>query len=521
MASDSHGRSLLVLFTRLRVWFWGFIGDMIGEALYEVMAAIPFRRFFKYPAPGQSRLNSDIEQEVIKLEGQIKGVKRECSGPGVLQRIHLNAAGIDIGSREHYVAVPEDRDSQHVRVFGCMTPDLHEMARWLKGCGIETVAMESTGVYWVPVAQILESYGFEVVLVDTRHVRHVPGRKTDVADCQWLQELHTFGLLSGAFIPEERVRVLRSYWRQRGSLVESCSRQIQLMQKALEQMNVQLHKVLSDISGVSGQRIIRAILSGERDPFVLARMRDRKVKASEDTVAKALTGDYRQEHLFALRQAVELYDFYQQKIAECDQEIERHLAVFESKADPADLRDKPVKKNKRGRRKNESWIDLRAHLYRITGVDLTRIDGFDSLTVQTIVSECGIDLSKFPTEKRFVSWLGLCPNNRITGGRVHDSRTRKVHSRAAKVLRLAAQSLHGSKSALGAFYRRLHARLGPSKAITATARKLAILYYRMLKFGMEYVDRGQQAYEEHYRDKVLKNLKTQALTAGYKLVPIQ
>jgi transposase len=430
--------------------------------------------------------------------------------------IHPHAAGIDIGSRQHFVAVPGDRDEQPVRSFGCFTPDLHAMVQWLKQCGIETVAMESTGVYWIPVCQVLEQYGMDVVLVDARHVKHVPGRKSDVQDCQWVQQLHSFGLLSGAFRPGKDFCVLRSYWRQRQSLVECCGRQINLMHKALEQMNLQLHKVLSDVTGVTGTAIIRAIAGGERDPVKLARIKHPKIKSSDEEVLKALSGDYRPEHVFALKQAVEIYDFYQQKIMECDREIERLIRAMPSRTDA-------VPKSRRGsrRRKNQPYFDLHAHLVRLTGVDLTEIDGIDILTAQTIVSECGTDMDRFPTEKHYVSWLGLSPNHMITGGKVKRRRSKRVYNRAAVAYRVAAQSLHKSQSALGAFYRRMRSRLGAPKAITAAARKLACLVYRMLRFGKPYVDQGQASYEERYKEQTIKYLEKKATRFGYKLIPLE
>jgi transposase len=435
-----------------------------------------------------------------------------------IKQLNINAAGIDIGSQRHYVAVPPDRDNEPVRNFGCLTPDLHQMAKWLKSCGIETIAMESTGVYWVPVVAVLESYGFDVKLVDAYKVKNVPGRKTDVKDCQWLAELHRFGLLSGAFRPDKQIQVLRSYWRHRNTLVEASSTQIHLMQKALEQMNIQLHKVITDITGVTGMKIIRSIVSGERDAVILARMKHPLIKSSTDTIARALTGEYRQEHLFSLKQAMEIYDMYQNKIAECDREIEKYMKTFEHKADANDL-DSDAGKNKRlKRRKNQPHFDLKSRLFEMTGVDLTRIDGIETMTAQTIISECGFDMNVFATEKHFTSWLGLCPNNQITGGKVRKRRTRKVQNRAARALRLAAQSLHSSKSALGAFYRRMQARLGAPKAITATAHKLAILVYRMLKHGMDYVDSGQKYYENKYRERVMKNLAKRVHEMGYTIV---
>ena len=395
--------------------------------------------------------------------------------------INKDAAGIDIGSGEHWVAVPEDRDEEPVRSFGCFTADLHAMARWLKACGITTVAMESTGVYWIPCYQILEEHGFEVKLVNARHVKNVPGRKSDVEDCQWLQRLHTYGLLSGSFRPDDQMCVLRSYWRHRANLVRYASDHIQHMQKALTQMNLHLHKVLSEITGVTGMNIIRAILEGERDREKLALMRERGVKNTPDAIAKALEGDYRQEHLFALKQAVELYDFYHRQIEACDREIERYLHTFEAKVDPVQ---NPLPKQKRKKQmRYQSFVDLRTELYRVSGIDFTQMPGLDVLTVQTILSEVGLDPGKFPTEKRFVSWLGLCPNNRITGGQIKSTKTRKTANRAANAFRMAAQSLANSNTGLGGFYRRIRARLGAPKAITATAHKLARIFYRMWTTG--------------------------------------
>ena len=392
------------------------------------------------------------------------------------------------------------------------------MAKWLKSCGVKSVAAESTGVYWIPVLEVLEEYEIELYLVDARQARNVPGRKSDVSDCQWLRQLHSYGLLRKAFVPDRRMRTLRSYYRQRGGLVENCSRQINLMQKALEQMNIQLHKALSDISGVSGLRIIRAILKGERDAKRLADMRESGVKRSRGELEAALTGNYRAQHLFALKQAVEAYDFYQAQLAECDERIQNYMSQMEGKS----AQTSPARpKKKQGRRKNQPYFDLRGELHRITGVDLTQIEGIDAMTAMTVVSEQGTDMSRFPSQKHFCSHLGLCPNNRITGGKVLKRRTRKVQSRAAKALRLAAQSLHSSKTALGAFYRRMRARMGPSKAITATAHKLARLIYWMLKHGQDYVEKGQNHYEEQYRQRAIKALKRRANDLGYVLSPLQ
>jgi transposase len=410
-----------------------------------------------------------------------------------LPTININAAGIDIGSEEHWVAVPEDRDENPVRRFGCFTSDLHSMADWLKKCGIDTVAMESTGVYWVPLFQILETQGFDVKLVNARHVKNVPGRKTDVLDCQWIQQLHTYGLLSGSFRPDDSICVLRTYWRHRDNLIRYTAAHVQHMQKALTEMNIQLHKVISDITGVTGMRIIQAILDGERDIVKLAQMKDPRIKKSTETIAKALEGDYRPEHLFSLKQALELYFFYYQQIETCNQQIEGYLKQLESKID-SDADVKRIKRNKQ-RSKNEPSFDLAIHLYHITGVDFTKIDGLNVLTVQTILSEAGLDPEAFGTEKRFASWLGLCPENRVTGGKIKSVRTRKVVNRAAKAFRLAANSLKNSSSALGGYYRRMRVRLGPPKAITATAHKLARIFFHLWKNGGTYYDLGADYYD--------------------------
>jgi transposase len=432
--------------------------------------------------------------------------------------VNPNAAGIDVGSEVHYVAVPPDRDPEPVRSFKCFTADLNVLADWLDECGIETVAMESTSVYWIPLYQILETRGFEVILVNARHVKNVPGRKTDVLDCQWLQQLHSYGLLRGSFRPEDRICVLRSYIRQRDNLVKSAGAHIQRMHKALEQMNIQLHKVITDIIGVTGIRIIEAILNGERDPTKLAQLRDHRTRSSEETIAKSLEGDWREEHLFSLRQEFELYQIYREKITECDRKIEAYLGTFESKVDPDQ---KPLPKFKHGRKKrqgNQPELDLRTPLYRMTGFDFTTLDGFDVLTVQTIISEIGLDATKWPTEKHFSSWLGLCPNNKITGGRVKDTRSKKVVNRAACAFRMAAQAAGKSHTALGGYYRRMKNRLGPSKANTATAHKLACIIYRTLKYGNQYVDPGIAYYEQKYRQRVLNNLKRRARLLGYELI---
>jgi len=433
-----------------------------------------------------------------------------------LKEMNIHAAGIDIGSEVHYVAVSPKVSNEPIRHFGCYTSDLNEMGTWLKECGIKTIAMESTGVYWIPVYQVLESHGFDVNLVDARHVSNVPGRDTDVDDCEWIRKLHSCGLLRGCFIPDSDTVTLRTYWRHRADLVAMSSREVLHMQKALEQMNIQLHKAISDITGMTGQAIIRAIIAGERNPTVLASKRQRGVKKSEEEIEKALTGNWRDEQVYLLKEAVELYDTYQQKIEECDKKVEECMLAFETKADPDDEQAKLSKSRRRS--ENEPHFDLKKQLYRVTGVDLTAIDGIQSHVAETIISELGCDVSAFPTEKHFSSWLGLCPHNCITGGKIRSRKTRKVQNRIADALRLAAQCLHSSKSALGAYFRRVKGRAGAPKAITATAHKLACLVYRMLRYGMEYVDQGQEAYEKQYQERVFKNLQRSARAQGYVLV---
>lgn len=437
-----------------------------------------------------------------------------------LTLLNPDAAGIDVGASEHYVAVPPERDEQPVRRFGAFTEDLHKLAQWLLRCGVRTVAMESTGVYWIPLYQILEDYGLVVKLVNARHVKHVPGRKSDVQDCQWLQQLESFGLLSGSFRPEAKICVLRSYMRQRQMLISNASRYIQQMQKALTQMNLKLHQVISDLSGQTGMRIVRAILQGERDRLKLAALKDPRVKSSLERIAKSLEGDYRTEHLFALRQAVELYDYYQQKITECDQAILQEMQSLETRAAPGSMPPTPLKRKARSRH-NAIPFDSQAELYRIMGVDLTRIDGLNEATGQLILSELGLDLcKKWPTEAQFCSWLGLCPNNEISGGKVLRRGTRKVINRVANALRMCAESLLNSKSALGAYARRMRAKRDSKIAISATAHKLARLIYRTLKYGQEYTDIGQAQYEAKYRINALKSLQKRARQLGVQLIDL-
>jgi transposase len=428
--------------------------------------------------------------------------------PQHLQHINVHAAGIDVGCKSHFVAVPEGSCEQVVREFASFTDDLQQMADWLSSCGVTTVAMESTGIYWIPVFEILESKGLEVKLVNARHVKNVPGRKSDVLDCQWLQRLHTYGLLEGAFRPPEQICTLRGYVRQRMNLVRYAASHIQHMQKALAQMNLQLANVVSNITGKTGMLIIKAILAGERDPLILAGLRDQRCKNSEETIARSLRGNYRPEHLFSLKQAVDLYDFYQNQIAECDLEILAQLATFDAASGSEQGPD------------SKPPASFEEALQRMIGVDLTKIDGIDTNSALKIIAEIGLDMNRWQSAKQFSSWLGLCPGTKVSGGKVLSGRSKQVANRAATTLRMAAFTLFNSKSALGAYLRRQRSRLGAPKAITATAHKLARLVYSMLKHGTAYVDAGQDYYEERYRSRVVQNLKRKAQEFGYQLVNI-
>lgn len=427
-----------------------------------------------------------------------------------------NAAGLDIGSAEIWAAVPADRDAEPVRPFGTFTPDLTTLADWLTVCGVETVAMESTGVYWIPVYELLEARGFKVYLVNARHLKNVPGRKTDVQDCQWIQQLHSFGLLSGSFRPDAEICALRAYLRHRATLLECRAAHIQRMQKALQQMNVQLTQVLSDITGETGLAIIRAIVAGERNPVTLAQLRDPRCAHRPDEIAKALTGHYRDEHVFALKQALAAYDFYTTQVHECDQEIEQHYRVLTPVVDVAQNPLPPSAKTNT-HSKNAPGFDVRTELYRITGVDLTAPDGLNEATAQEILSEIGTDMSKWRTEKHFCSWLHLAPHNDISGGKVLRSRLLKGQNRAAQALRMAAQAVGRTHTALGAFYRRMRAKFGPERAIVATAHKLARIIYHLLKYREPYQDIGAGEYERRAREREITQLKRKAAKLGYTL----
>lgn len=432
--------------------------------------------------------------------------------PVVLGRVNPNAAGIDLGAKSHYVALPPDRN-EPVRQFGCYTEDLVALADFLIANGVTTVAMEATGVYWVPPYQVLERKGLKVELVSTRHLKAVPGRKTDVLDCQWIQHLHECGLLRGSFRPDDAICVVRAYVRHRDTLTEELGRHVQRMQKALEQMNLQLHKVVDDITGATGMAIIDAVLSGERDGKKLAALRNYRCHKSEDEIARALVGDFRDELLFCLRQEVEAYRFVAAQVSRCDEEILARLQALETKADEKDI---PKAKNKK------ADDQIRVALFKAAGVDLSRIPGLGTTNLPTLIAEVGFDISKFPSEKAFARWARLAPNNFITGGK----RKRTPQSAATRVgqaFRMAAQAIARTQTALGAFYRRMRARKGGPFAVAVTAHKIAKLFYRLLKHGQNYVEAGVDAYEARYKEQrvaaALRTLKTHGFRPILEPIP--
>lgn len=436
-----------------------------------------------------------------------------------LAQINHHAAGLDIGDAEIYAAVPESASDPAVRVFGTFTPDLQALADWLAACKVETVAMESTGVYWIPIYELLEERGFQVYLVNARQLKNVSGKKTDILDCQWIQQLHTYGLLQPSFRPPEDICALRAVIRHRGNLLRSCAAEIQHMQKALQQMNLKLTNVLSDITGLTGLAIIRDIVAGVRDPLKLAMHRDPHCRKSAAEIAASLTGNYKAEHLFVLQQALAAHDFYQAQLAACDAETERLYHTLDAPGD-AVAQPLPPPRRPHSRRRNEPRFDLRGQLYRIAGVDLTTVDGLDGLTVQAVLSETGVDMTPWRTSKHFASWLSLCPENAKTGGKIIKRGTKPSANRAALALRLAARSLHHSDSALGAFYRRMCGKLGKPQAVTATAHKLARIIYAMLKSKTPYKDPGADHLEAQVQERKVKQLQRQAKELGYELTPV-
>ena len=455
--------------------------------------------------------------------------KRDRKGRGMCLEdrpiLEANAAGIDIGAREIFVAVPPDRDEHPVRVFATFTEDLEKMAKWLVSCGVTTVAMESTGVYWIPPYDVLEQHGVKPCLVDARGMKNVPGRRTDWHECQWIQFLHSVGLLRAAFRPDGDVCAVRSLMRHRTELVEMTSQHIQHMHKALTQMNVQIQHVISDLTGVTGLAIVDAIIAGQRDPVALAKLRDPHIKASEETIRKSLVGNWRGEHLFTLEQSRKSYQHYQEQITACDEEIEKLLVAFVPRVDPAERPLPPDRKRRqRGRKKKnvnpKTGFDLRTESYKLFGVDLTQIPGLMAM-VLTLFSEVGRDMTRWPTAGQFVSWLALCPDNDISGGRVLWRGMRRVHNRAGDLFRMAAYSLHHDQTPLGDYLRRMKSKLGPAGATTATAHKIAIIFYTMVKKQVEYDATLWEQRDAEREKRFEAKLKRQAAQRGYKLVPIE
>ena len=436
-----------------------------------------------------------------------------------LPTLHPHAAGIDIGATAIQVAVPLDADEKPVRTFTTFTDDLHALRDWLKACGVKTVAMESTSVYWIPLFQILEAAGLDVCLVNARHAKNVPGKKTDISDCQWLQYLHSVGLLRASFRPPEQICAVRSLLRHRNTLVRYAADHVRHLHKALTQMNIQIQHVISDLTGVTGLLILEAILQGERDGQKLAAMKDHRIKASHDTIARSLQGDWRAEHLFVLQQALNTWKHYQQLIVQCDQQIEKDLGTFESKIE---VKENPLPGSTSQHPKpqrNEPRFDARTELYRLCGVDLTQVPGLQVNTALVLYTELGPDfVQRFPTAKCFSSWLGLCPDNRITGGKIISAKTRDVKSRSAEALRLAAQSLWRAKNYLGDCFRRWKARLGTPKAIPAMAHKLARIIWHLIKHQTPYDPTVWAKAEEKLKKKKLQRLHQNAAALGYKLV---
>jgi transposase len=432
-----------------------------------------------------------------------------------LKIVNPDAAGIDIGSDRHYVAIPDDRGGRPIENFGCVTSELERMANWLLACRIKTVALESTGVYWIPVCDVLEDHGIEVVMVDPRQVKNFKGHKTDVLDAALIQKFHSLGLLTGSFRPKAEMQAIRDLWRFRDHLIKDGARQIHIMQKSLEQMNVQLHKVISDITGLSGLRILRAIVRGVRDPKELAKLPTRGIKASTEDIEEALRGHYREQHVFALTQALSIYDFLRERIHDCDVAVERLMSAL-----PGERRDPPRPKRDQ-RYKNHPEFDLATEQIRITGVDLTRIPCVNALTIQTVITECGVSpSSSFPTEHHFASWLCLAPNNKKTCGRVFSTKTRFRPSASAIALRVAAMSLQRSKTPLGDRFRSLKARIGMPKAITAMAHRLAKLIYRGLTRGQEYLDIGLHNLDAQTAANKVRALERRAKYLGFQLAPL-
>lgn len=458
-----------------------------------------------------------------KPAGSKRAKDSKQAGDPAFPAFQPNAGGIDIGAREIYIAVPPDRDAHPVRKCDTFTGDLHQMAQWLVHCGVTTVAMESTGVYWIPVYDVLEQHGIQPCLTNPRNMKNVPGKRTDFHECQWIQHLHSMGLLHAAFRPDSDVCAVRSLMRHRSNLVEMASQHVQHMQKALTQMNVQFQHVISDITGLTGLAVLDAIVAGERDPAELAKLRDPRIKASQEVIRKSLEGNWRAEHVLVLRQSLSLYRSYRDQINGCDKEIETLLAAFEPKVDPLEKPMPEDRKKQHRRRKNKSGdpnFDMRTEAYKLFGVDLTQIPGLMTL-VFTLFSEVGRDMSRWPTAGHFVSWLGLCPDNDISGGKVLWRGARRTKSRAGTLFRLAAYSLYRDKSPLGDYLRRMKAKLGPQAATTATAHKIAVIFYTMVKKQIAYDASLWEQRDAMRENRLEARLHKQAAQRGYKLVPLE
>jgi len=437
-----------------------------------------------------------------------------------MSQVNPNAAGADIGAVEIVVCVAGDENTQVVRAFGNYTVDLQAIGKWLKEYDVKTVAMESTGVYWIPLFEELERQGFDCLLISSRSLQRVAGRKSDITDAQWIQTLHSYGLLESSFRPQAELIALRTLLRHRNQLVEHRSPHILHMQKALLQMNVQLSQAVTDITGVTGLTILRAILAGERDPQELASMREPGCKKSAEEIGKALTGTWREEHLFILKQSVEMFDFYTKQIQACDEEIERVYGLTRPDWDAGEV--KPLEQRKRSshsKNRPHNPEGIRKHLKRISGVDLSVVDGFGVSLAQTVIMEVGTDMGKFPSEKHFCSWLGLAPKHEISGGKVLKNKTLKTKNRAGQAFRMAAQSVKQADCVFGVTYRRLKARLGPAQATVATAHAIARVVYRMLKYKLEYETISVEEYEKKYQTQQLKYMRKKAAKLGYQLIP--
>ncbi len=459
-----------------------------------------------------SKLSSPITETIFTVSTQ--------SFAGI-NRIQPHAAGMDIGAHEIWVCVPgEDPDTQIIRLFGTYTADLHAICHWLQEHNIRTVAMESTGIYWIPIFELLESFDFHCCLISSRSIKRVPGRKSDVEDCQWIQTLHSYGLLEASFRPEADLIALRTLLRHRTQLIQHRAPHIQHMQKALLQMNIQLSQAISDVTGQTGQLIIRSIIAGERDPQTLAKLRNYRCKKDESEIAKALTGTWRNEHLFVLKQSVELYDFYSAQILACDAEIEATYSLIRPDWPYHGPDLFPKKKNHSHSKNAPAHQDaLRQSLIRISGVDLASVDGISISIAQTILSEIGTDMSKWPTVKHFCSWLGLAPKNDVSGGKILRSRTYKTKNSTSQAFRMAASSVTRADCAFGAFYRRKKSQIGPAQAIVATAHMIARTVYFMIKNQVPYLRVSASSFDQRYREQQIRYLHRKAAKLGFQLIP--